>query len=108
MGELLRFKDSRLANFFPLIFDSIPRSMFFDEDGDLAHEFYGENDKGKMCRILENLRPQVPLIMRVSMFTNCVRERFVWNHQVSMVTAECGSALMRNSDRFIRINVFNL
>eukprot|EP00088_Acartia_fossae_P039518 TRINITY_DN4114_c0_g2_i2.p1 TRINITY_DN4114_c0_g2~~TRINITY_DN4114_c0_g2_i2.p1 ORF type:complete len:113 (+),score=20.21 TRINITY_DN4114_c0_g2_i2:221-559(+) len=36
-------------------------SMYFDEDGDLAHEFYEEIKKGgkrKMKRIEKNLRPQ--------------------------------------------------
>lgn len=36
-------------------------SMFFDEDGDLAHEFYvevKEGRKSKMKRVYENLRPQ--------------------------------------------------
>lgn len=39
--------------------------MYFDEDGDLAHEFYIEElpskkgTKAKMKRITSNLRPQV-------------------------------------------------
>lgn len=36
--------------------------MFFDEDGDLAHEFYvevKEGRKSKMKRVYENLKPQV-------------------------------------------------
>lgn len=36
--------------------------MFFDEDGDLAHEFYvevKEGRKSKMKRVYNNLRPQV-------------------------------------------------
>ena len=39
-----------------------PRSMYFDEDGDLAHEFYEEIKKGgkrRMKRIEKNLTPQV-------------------------------------------------
>ena len=39
--------------------------MFFDEDGDLAHEFYEEViDKGhsRMKRQVRNLRPQVNYI----------------------------------------------
>lgn len=41
------------------------RSMFFDEDGDLAHEFYIEElpskkgSKAKMRRVVSNLKPQV-------------------------------------------------
>ena len=38
------------------------RSMYFDEDGDLAHEFYEEIKKGgkrKMRRVEKNLTPQV-------------------------------------------------
>lgn len=41
-------------------------SMFFDEDGDLAHEFYEETivtkngkKKAKLRRIQKNLTPQV-------------------------------------------------
>ena len=40
------------------------RSMYFDEDGDLAHEFYEEvlprkkGGKRKMKRVEKNLRPQ--------------------------------------------------
>lgn len=39
-------------------------SMFFDEDGDLAHEFYVEElpakrgSKAKMKRVVNNLKPQ--------------------------------------------------
>lgn len=36
-------------------------SMYFDEDGDLAHEFYvevKEGRKSKMRRVYNNLRPQ--------------------------------------------------
>ena len=38
------------------------RSMYFDEDGDLAHEFYEEIKKGgkrRMKKIEKNLTPQV-------------------------------------------------
>lgn len=38
------------------------RSMYFDEDGDLAHEFYVEVKEGrkrKMKRVYNNLTPQV-------------------------------------------------
>jgi hypothetical protein len=40
------------------------RSMYFDEDGDLAHEFYEEvlprkkGGKRKMRKVEKNLRPQ--------------------------------------------------
>lgn len=43
--------------------------MFFDEDGDLAHEFYEEvkpnkrGSKAKMKRIQTNLVPQVGLMV---------------------------------------------
>lgn len=33
--------------------------MFFDADGDLAHEFYEENCEGRMQRVRFNLTPQV-------------------------------------------------
>lgn len=42
------------------------RSMYFDEDGDLAHEFYvevKEGRKSKMRRVYNNLRPQVTWIL---------------------------------------------
>lgn len=40
--------------------------MYFDEDGDLAHEFYVEVKEGrkrKMKRVRDNLTPQVCLLL---------------------------------------------
>lgn len=42
--------------------------MYYDEDGDLAHEFYRQvvrNDKVTMERCLDNLIPQVSYIHRI-------------------------------------------
>lgn len=33
--------------------------MYMDEDGDLAHEFYREDESGKLVRVDTGLRPQV-------------------------------------------------
>jgi len=45
---------------------SVDRSMYFDEDGDLAHEFYIEvrtaNGTTMQKRPLEHLRPQVSIL----------------------------------------------
>ena len=46
------------------------RSMYFDEDGDLAHEFYKQVVRGNrltMERCVDNLRPQVRLLMILMM-----------------------------------------
>jgi len=54
----------------PLVF-SRRGSMYFDEDGDLAHEFYEEvppkkkGGKRKMKRVLKNLVPQGEVKYRV-------------------------------------------
>jgi hypothetical protein len=34
-------------------------SMLRDEDGDEAHEFFEENDQGKVVPVTRNLNPQV-------------------------------------------------
>ncbi len=41
--------------------------MYFDEDGDLAHEFYvevKEGRKSKIKRVYDNLKPQVRITTR--------------------------------------------
>lgn len=50
----------------PMTFSLYCSSLFFDEDGDLAHEFYEETivtkngrKKAKLKRIHKNLTPQV-------------------------------------------------
>lgn len=46
-------------------------SMFFDEDGDLAHEFYveipgsGKGEKACMRQILDNLTPQGDVLYEI-------------------------------------------
>ena len=51
-------------------------SLYFDEDGDLAHEFYEETivtkngrRRAKLKRIQKNLIPQVKNVMIVCLFT---------------------------------------
>jgi hypothetical protein len=44
------------------------RSQYFDQDGDLAHEFYEEDvedDRLVMRRMMTNLRPQGRVMYRV-------------------------------------------
>lgn len=50
----------------PSLFPSLNSSMFYDEDGDLAHEFYEETivtkngqKRAKLRRVHKNLIPQV-------------------------------------------------
>ncbi|CAJ0579691.1 unnamed protein product, partial [Mesorhabditis spiculigera] len=44
-----------------LLIHEHPSSMYIDEDGDIANEFYAEDQLGtkrRLCRIMKNLRPQ--------------------------------------------------
>lgn len=58
---------SKLTAFsFSLVFIFVASSLYYDEDGDLAHEFYEETvvtkngrKKSKLKRIQKNLIPQV-------------------------------------------------
>ncbi|CAJ0566251.1 unnamed protein product, partial [Mesorhabditis spiculigera] len=54
---------SRSAATYPifLLIHEHPSSMYIDEDGDIANEFYAEDQLGtkrRLCRIMKNLRPQ--------------------------------------------------
>lgn len=58
-------------------YQCLDRSMYFDEDGDVAHEFYEEvpplrrGVKATMRRIFTNLTPQVGLIYNVMNIDCC-------------------------------------
>lgn len=55
---------SPLASQKPVYVRSRAGSMLLDEDGDEAHEFFEENDQGKVVPVTRNLTPQgeVPVV----------------------------------------------
>ena len=47
------------------------RSMLLDEDGDEAHEFFEENEQGKVVSVTRNLSPQVCCACPSIKLTSC-------------------------------------